>query len=257
MGRANALLKNLAVDKAIFNRLQGISIKATNHIHNNNRNQVQYLFSLDILEASWDGSTLVFNKKTSTGENNISFIRFTDRPYKFDKHYVNEEAEIYIDNLFRENPEGFNSFSKNPPNGVLVVQSDNSLKGKQEAFEIKLRTVSNGKISMILNLLENQNNIESFTNKPISLFIDNSNQTPQIGRRCRFYITYKHSEQYGFVTKENNKFICKTIHGNIKDTQGFYWFRPRRNIFAQVTSASYSYGIPKKNSNTPPYYTSA
>lgn len=184
MGRANALLKNLAVDKAIFNRLQGISIKPTN-LSNNNTNQIQYLFSLDILEASWDGSNLVFNKKTSTGENNISLIRFTDRPYRFDKHYVNEEAEIYIDNLFRENPEGFNSFSKDPPNGVLVVQSDNSLKRKQEAFEIKLRTVSNGKISMILNLLENQNNIEPFTNKPISLFIDTSPPpTPVKGNWC-------------------------------------------------------------------------
>jgi len=55
----------------------------------------------------------------------------------------------------------------------MVVQSNNSLKGKQEAFKINLQTVSNGKISMTLNLLENQNNIEPFTNKPINLFIDN------------------------------------------------------------------------------------
>jgi hypothetical protein len=212
MGRANALLKNLAVDKAIFNRLQGISIKATN-LSNNNTNQIQYLFSLDILEASWDGSTLVFNKKTSTGENNISLIRFTDRPYRFDKHYVNEEAEIYIDNLFRENPEGFNSFSKDPPNGVLVVQSDTSLKGKQEAFEIKLRTVSNGKISMILNLLENQNNIEPFTNKPISLFIDQTNPKPVAGHLCR---VKNYFWRWGHI-KENERggFFCyKDINYN-------------------------------------------
>ena len=36
-----------------------------------------------------------------------------------------------------------------------------------------MRTVANGKISMILNLLENQNNIISFENKHITLFIDN------------------------------------------------------------------------------------
>lgn len=216
MGRANALLKNLAVNKAIFNRLQGISIKATN-LSNNNTNQVQYLFSLDILEASWDGSTLVFNKKTSTEENNISLIRFTDRPYRFDKHYVNEEAEIYINNLFIENPEGFNSFSKDPPNGVLVVQSDNSLKGKQEAFEIKLRTVSNGKISMILNLLENQNNIEPFTNKPISLFIDGIK--PIGGHKCSFKVfiakqkVKKQTSSGKFVIVTENEY--STIRGTI------------------------------------------
>lgn len=222
MGRANALLKNLAVDKAILNRLEGISIKA-NNLSNNNTNQIRYLYSVDILEASWDGSTLVFNKNTSTGENNISLIRFTDRPYRFDKHYTNEEAEIFIDTLFKENPEGFVSFSEEPPNGVLVVQSDNSLTGKQEAFEIKLRTVSNGKISMILILLENQNKIEPFTNKPISLFIDTSS-TPSLGTNCTASaggegISFKF---HGKVVKKNNELWCQ---GNSTEASGgnFWW----------------------------------
>ena len=133
-----------------------------------------------------DGSTLTFNKKLSNGENNISLIRFTDRPYRFDKHFVGEEAEIYLNKLFTENPEGFNSFSKDPPNGVLVINKDNinSVKSRQEAFEIKMRTVSNGKISMILNLLENQNNIEPFTSQPINLFIDVIPKVYYVGRTC-------------------------------------------------------------------------
>ena len=174
MGRANGLLNNIAINRGIFNRLSVIALKARNIISENTG--VSYLFSLDILEASWDGSTLTFNKQTETGDNNISLIRFTDRPYRFDKHIVGEEAEIYINQLFIETPEGFNSFSKDQPNGVLVVNKENSntLRGRQEAFEIKMRAVANGKISMILNLLQNQNNIQPFTNQPISLFIDDS-----------------------------------------------------------------------------------
>ena len=185
MGRANGLLNNIAINRGIFNRLSVIALKARNIISENTG--VGYLFSLDILEASWDGSTLTFNKQTETGDNNISLIRFTDRPYRFDKHIVGEEAVIYINQLFIETPEGFNSFSKDPPNGVLVVnkENSNSLRGRQEAFEIKMSVVANGKISMILNLLENQNNIQPFTNQPISLFIDDSSSIAK-GDQCSF-----------------------------------------------------------------------
>jgi hypothetical protein len=211
MGRANGLLNNIYANRANFNRLKVNALKVKNIIHNNNNDnsQISYLFSLDILEASWDGSTLTFNKKLSNGENNISLIRFTDRPYRFDKHYVGEEAEIYIDNLFNESPEGFNSFKKDPPNGVLIVNSNstNSLKERQEAFEIKLRTVSNGKISMILNLLENQNNIEPFINKPINLFIDNTHK--YVGKKCKAYSfgNYKGKGTVIFLSF-NNLYFC-------------------------------------------------
>ena len=71
MGRANGLLNNIAIDRAIFNRLSAVAINARNVISrnstNNNNNSVSYLFSLDILEASWDGSTLTFNKKLESG----------------------------------------------------------------------------------------------------------------------------------------------------------------------------------------------
>ena len=216
MGRANGLLNNIAIDRAIFNRLSAVAINARNVISrnstNNNNNSVSYLFSLDILEASWDGSTLTFNKQTETGDNNISLIRFTDRPYRFDKHFVGEEAEIYIDQLFVESPEGFNSFSKDPPNGILVVNSSDSssLKGKQEAYELKLKTVSNGKISMILNLLQNQNNIQPFTNQPISLFIDNSSYVGQ----CKWAgtnvneINNHPNYRMGIKVNNNNLFTC-------------------------------------------------
>ena len=178
MGRANSLLKNVAINRGQFiNKLSAIAIKANtikaNTIKANNKSEKSSLYSLDILEASWDGSVLTFNRKTQSGDNNISLIRFTDRPFRFDKHFVGEEAEPLLDFIFLDNSEGFNSFEKDPPNGVLVLSDDsNSLKGKQEAFEIKMRTVANGKISMILNLLQNQNNISSFENKHITLFID-------------------------------------------------------------------------------------
>ena len=185
MGRSNGLLNNIIINRANFDRLSVIALKTRNIISGNitnSNNTPSYLFSLDILEASWDGFTLTFNKQNEKGDNNISLIRFTDRPYRFDKHIVGEEAVIYINQLFTENPEGFNSFTKDPPNGILVVnkENSNSLRGRQEAFEIKMRTVANEKISMILNLLENQNNIEPFTNQPISLFIDPTNTEPRI-----------------------------------------------------------------------------
>lgn len=218
MGPANALLKNVAFNKAIFNKLSAVTINAKNIKSNNN--QKSYLFSLDVLEASWDGSTLTFNKKTLSNDNNISLIRFTSRPYRFDKHIVGEEAEIYINQLFTENSEGFNSFEKDPPNGVLVVNKENlnSLKRRQEAFEIKMRTVSNGKISMILNLLENQNNIEPFTNQPISLFIDNYT----LGSKCAFYFNNsrkKFNYRTGTVFVVNGITVCSNLkndtYGNI------------------------------------------
>ena len=209
MGRANGLLNNVAFNRAIFNRLSAVAINAKNVISRNstNNNGLSYLFSLDILEASWDGSTLTFNKQTQTGDNNISLIRFTDRPYRFDKHFVGEEAVIYINQLFKENPEGFNSFTKHPPNGVLVInkENSNSLKGRQEAFEIKMRTVANGKISMILNLLENQNNIQPFTNQPISLFIDEY----IVNKFCTFN---KNGQKYnGTVVTADDGYNCIQI----------------------------------------------
>ena len=211
MGRANALLNNAVFDRAIFNRLSAIAINAKNVISGNSSNNdiPSYLFSLDILEASWDGSTLTFNKKLSNGENNISLIRFTDRPYRFDKHFVGEEAEIYLNKLFTENPEGFNSFSKDPPNGVLVINKDNinSVKSRQEAFEIKMRTVSNGKISMILNLLENQNNIEPFTSQPINLFIDDF-QPPKTLLHCKIK-GENFVGQVGRIFFTDDEYFCK------------------------------------------------
>ena len=232
MGRASGLLNSIAVNKANFNRLSAVALKARNIISGNtsNNTDVSYLFSLDILEASWDGSTLTFNKQTETGDNNISLIRFTDRPYRFDKHFVGEEAEIYLNQLFVENPEGFNSFSKDPPNGVLVVnkENSNSLKGRQEAFEIKMRTVSNGKISMILNLLENQNNIQPFTNQPISLFIDNI-----IGRKCRIY--GNPLGKWGTVIKQNNIYFCNytTIRGKIYNKYKKSSFTTANGVFSR------------------------
>ena len=59
-----------------------------------------------------------------------------------------------------------------------------------------MRTVSNGKISMIFNLLENQNNIQPFTNKPISLFID--------GKTCIF-----DNNNSGSVLKKGNYIIVE------------------------------------------------
>jgi len=253
MGRANGLLNNIAVNRANFNKLSVIALKARNIIsgnnnnnNNNNNKRQKYLFSLDILEASWDGSTLTFNKQTETGDNNISLIRFTDRPYRFDKHFVGEEAVIYINQLFTENPEGFNSFKKDPPNGVLVVnkENSNSLKGRQEAFEIKMRTVSNGKISMILNLLENQNNISPFTNQPISLFIDDIIE----GKSCRFafqrgegFINMVGLEAFGTPASYFNIsyiFVCGNPRNNL--TANFD-FSNNNNLYGVRTNYNFPY----------------
>ena len=66
-----------------------------------------------------------------------------------------------------------------------------------------MRTVANGKISMILNLLQNQNNIQPFTNQPISLFIDNN----IVRKACIF-----DSNISGNVLKKGNLYYCKIIN---------------------------------------------
>ena len=53
MGRASGLLNNIAVNKANFNKLSAVALKARNIISGNNNDIPSYLFSLDILEASW------------------------------------------------------------------------------------------------------------------------------------------------------------------------------------------------------------
>jgi len=47
MGRASALLNNISVNRAIYDRLKVIKLKASNI----NSDDKSYLFSLDILEA--------------------------------------------------------------------------------------------------------------------------------------------------------------------------------------------------------------
>jgi len=172
---ANSLLKNKYFDKLSLNRLKVNSLKVNKLFekkHDCSCKSISYLFSLDLQKASWNSDTneLIFSKSDA-----LSLLRFTDRPYQFNKIFKDSDAVEYLDILFISNPNGINSFKKDPPNGVLVAPEG------QQAYNIKLQSVDeNGNIKLILDLFRDTDRnyitqLESFTDQKVSLFIDNAN----------------------------------------------------------------------------------
>ena len=171
---ANSLLKNKYFDKLSLNRLKVNSLKVNKlfekkHNCSCKKSGKSYLFSLDLQKASWNSET---NELTFSKSDALSLLRFTDRPYQFDKLFKDSDAVKHLDILFRSNPNGINSFERNPPNGVLVAQEG------QQAYNIKLQSVdNNGNVKLILDLFRDidgnyVSQLESFVDQKVSLFID-------------------------------------------------------------------------------------
>ena len=105
-----------------LNHLQALNSKVSNF----NDPTPSYLFSILINNATLnklsDKATLTF-----TTTDVLSIIKFTDRPLR-------QTSTITLDdftNLFIPDNSGFNSFSEDPPNGVLVN------KNEQKTYELK------------------------------------------------------------------------------------------------------------------------
>ena len=169
---ANSLLKNKYFDKLSLNRLKVNSLKVNKLFENKHDcscKSLSYLFSLDLQKASWNSET---NELTFSKSDALSLLRFTDRPYQYDTMYKDSDAVEYLDFLFRSNPNGINSFEKDPPNGVLVAPEG------QQAYNIKLQSVDDdGNVKLTLDLFRDSDDnyvsqLESFTDQKVSLFID-------------------------------------------------------------------------------------
>ena len=203
---ANSLLKNKYFDKLSLNRLKVNSLKVNKLFekkHDCSCKSISYLFSLDLQKASWNSET---NELTFSKNDALSLLRFTDRPYKFDKLFKDSDAVEYLDILFRSNPNGINSFEKDPPNGVLVAPEG------QQAYNIKLRSVDdNGNVKLVLDLFRELNGnyvsqLESFTDQKVSLFIDNANcNLVNEEKPC---VTSRNNTSGPFVGKYNGKYTC-------------------------------------------------
>ena len=170
---ANSLLKNKYFDKLSLNRLKVNSLKVNKLFekkHNCSCKSISYLYSLNLQKASWNSET---NELTFSKNDALSLLRFTDRPYQFDKLFKDSDAVKHLDILFRSNPNGINSFEKDPPNGVLVAPEG------QQAYNIKLQSVDdNGYVKLVLDLFRDidgnyVSQLGSFVDQKVSLFIDN------------------------------------------------------------------------------------
>ena len=186
---SNSLLKNKYFDKLSLNKLKVNSLKVNKLLekkHDCSCKSISYLFSLDLQKATWNSET---NELTFSKGDALSLLRFTDRPYQFDKLFKDSDAIEYLDILFRSNPNGINSFEKNQPNGVLVAPEG------QQAYNIKLQSVDNdGNVKLILDLFKDidgnyVSQLKSFTDQKVSLFIDNGRKQTKcptrIGQKCK------------------------------------------------------------------------
>ena len=227
---ANSLLKNKYFDKLSLNRLKVNSLKVNKLFekkHNCSCKSISYLYSLNLQKASWNSET---NELTFSKNDALSLLRFTDRPYQFDKLFKDSDAVKHLDILFRSNPNGINSFEKNPPNGVLVAPEG------QQAYNIKLQSVDDdGKVKLILDLFRDTegnyvSQLESFTDQKVSLFIDGTNNCNLVtpGMLCRFKI--------------NNK----TVSGNVSADELFITYICMSNNY---NNANFTFSVYTSNNN--------
>lgn len=160
---SSSLVSNRYFDKLVVNSLQVQEIK-TDKTYPERK---QYLYSIILKAATFhkneNGGILSFTRS------NTNIIQFTDRP--FQKSTSNFNFDIFA-KLFEENNNSNNSFYKDPPNGVLVIED------KQKTYKITLNEYINDKITFNLTLLEGESNIiNKDYNGRINLFVDPGTDT--------------------------------------------------------------------------------
>lgn len=156
-----------------FNRLQANRLQAQNSkITTSDSSVPSYLFSLLLNEATLTktpgGGTLTFTKDKVE-----SVIRFTDRPLKqTDNNY---SIDDFIE-LFSASEGGNDTFSEDPPNGVLAFKEE------QKTYQLKTATSDgNGNYTIELNLIDGETHDSTkpdVVNDTMYFFVDNLDPAP-------------------------------------------------------------------------------
>ena len=119
---SRSLGNNVYYNRLYINRLESLSLKTESNKESTEK--PSYLFSLDIKKGKFNNNILTFNN------NNYDLLTFTDRPFRYASSNVEGiQAENQLNFLFNLNNSS-NSFTEDPPNGVLVT------KDGQEIYEI-------------------------------------------------------------------------------------------------------------------------
>jgi hypothetical protein len=141
-----------------LNRLQALNSKVSNFNDPTPSLLFSILFNNSTLNKLPDKATLKFTKSDVA-----SVIQFTDRPLR-------QTSTITLDdflNLFIPDNSGFNSFSKDPPNGVLVN------KNEQKTYELKSVAYDGDNIIFEMLYIGESGEQGEFSGK-MSFFVDNT-----------------------------------------------------------------------------------
>ena len=153
---SRSILNSFYFDKLLVNRLQA------NSILSNNISSLTPSFLFSVLftgnfSPNSNGGTLTFSQTDVD-----SIIQFSDRPFRQTK-YITFSQFV---SLFLNSKIGSNTFSKDPPNVVLVHNQE------QRTYILKLATSNSNSVTFNLELLPGEeHNLEDINGK-MSLFVD-------------------------------------------------------------------------------------
>lgn len=181
---SNSLLSSRYYDKLKVNRLETQTIVSDNILPEKS----SYLFSINLNNAKFDrnenGGNLLITKNDTE-----SIIQFSDRPLRQTETI---DFEFFID-LFKNNLEN-NSFSEDPPNGVLIHDEE------QRTYIIRLSKSDNDSAIFNLELLPGEkHNLSTITGK-FNLFVDSS-----VGLSCRLVSIEKDISENDSTLSYQNK----------------------------------------------------
>ena len=145
-----------------FNRLQVNRLEVNNlKVNEEKQTNPEWLFSL-IGDATYNAST---NTLTLVDNDKLKLLGFTDRPYRQQIEFDDPLQELNF--LFSKTNNDPDSFNKDPPNAVLVMNN------KQVVYELVKFDTNTFHLKPLPNHSEYYKH-QKYTGK-ISLFIDNNN----------------------------------------------------------------------------------
>ena len=143
-----------------FNRLEVNKLEVNNlKVNEEKQTNPEWLFSL-IGDATYNAST---NTLTLVDNDKLKLLGFTDRPYRQQIEFDDPLQELNF--LFSKTNNDPDSFNKDPPNAVLVMNN------KQVVYELVKFDTNTFHLKPLPNHSEYYNHIENYTGE-ISLFID-------------------------------------------------------------------------------------
>ena len=143
-----------------FNRLEVNRLEVNNlKVNEEKQTNPEWLFSL-IGDATYNAST---NTLTLVDNDKLKLLGFTDRPYRQQIEFDDPLQELNF--LFSKTNNDPDSFNKDPPNAVLVMNN------KQVVYELVKFDTNTFHLKPLPNHSEYYNHTEDYTGE-ISLFID-------------------------------------------------------------------------------------